>query len=74
MNYTYRDEAQTAALKRLSATAYAVTDKPFLFTQRYSLSPDFEPSDMTAKLQVDTQGCMDNLYSLRMNQELQGRL
>jgi hypothetical protein len=62
VNYPYRSDAQEAALKRLPATAYAETDKPFLFTERYSLSPDFEPSDVTAKRQVDLQGCLDNQY------------
>ncbi len=62
MNYPYRTEAQQAALERLPATPYAEADRPFLFTQRYSLSPDYDPSDVVAKQQVDLHGCIDNQY------------
>jgi hypothetical protein len=44
-------------------------DMPFLFTQRYSLSPDYEPSDVTAKQQVDLHGSMDMQYSLKQWKE-----
>jgi hypothetical protein len=64
MNYPFRSNEQQAALERLPATAYAETDMPFLFTQRYSLSPDFENSDVVAKQQVDTQGALDMQYSM----------
>ena len=69
LNYPHRTEEQQAALKRLPATKYAEDDKPFLFTERYSLSPDYEPSDVTAKRQVDLQGAMDMQYSLKQWQE-----
>ena len=64
MNYPHRTDPQEAAIERLPATAYAEIDRPFLFTQRYSLSPDFENSDVIAKQQVDLHGTMDNLYWL----------
>jgi hypothetical protein len=64
MKYPYRTDAQEAALVRLPATKYSEDDMPFLSTQRYSLSPDYEPSDVIAKQQVDTQGAMDMQYSL----------
>ena len=71
MKYPQRDEAQEAALKRLPATAYAGEDMPFLFTQRYSLSPDYEPSDVVAKQQVDLHGCLDNQYWMQLWKEQQ---
>jgi hypothetical protein len=69
MKYPHKDDLDIAALNRLPSTQYAVEDKPFLFTQRYSLSPDFEPSDVTAKLRVDTQGAMDMQYWLSVWKE-----
>jgi hypothetical protein len=72
INYPYRNEAQTAALARLPATAYAEVDQPFLFTQRYSLSPDFEYSDVAAKQQVDLQGALDNQYWLHVWESRKG--
>ena len=69
LNYPHRSPEQEASLTRLPATKYSEDDKPFLFTQRYSLSPDYEPSDVTAKLQVDTQGAMDMQYSLKQWKE-----
>jgi hypothetical protein len=71
ISYPYRTEAQEAAVNRLPATAYAEIDRPFLFTQRYSLSPDFEPSDVVAKQQVDLHGSMDMLWSLEHWKEQQ---
>ena len=64
-NYPYRSEAQEAALARLPATKYSEDDMPFLFTERYSLSPDYENSDVLAKRQVDVQGALDMQYSLK---------
>ena len=63
-NYPYRSEAQEAALTRLPATKYSEDDMPFLFTERYSLSPDYENSDVLAKRQVDVQGNQDNQWWL----------
>ena len=65
MSYPYRSEAQEAALARLPATKYSEDDMPFLFTERYSLSPDYENSDVLAKRQVDVQGALDMQYSLK---------
>jgi hypothetical protein len=65
VNYPHRSEAQEAALARLPATKYSEDDMPFLSTQRYSLSPDYEPSDVVAKAQVDLQGALDLQYSLK---------
>ena len=65
MNYPFRSEAQEAALTRLPATKYSEDDMPFLFTERYSLSPDYDYSDVLAKRQVDLQGAMDMQYSLK---------
>ena len=64
-NYPHRTEAQEAALTRLPATKYSEDDMPFLFTERYSLSPDYEPSDVIAKRQVDTHAAMDMQYSMQ---------
>jgi hypothetical protein len=72
-SYPYRSDAQEAALKRLPATAYAECDMPFLFTQRYSLSPDFENSDVVAKAQIDLQGALDLQYSLKQWKETCGQ-
>ena len=64
MNYPFRTDEQQASLDRLPATKYSEDDTPFLATQRYSLSPDYEPSDVVAKQQVDTQGSLDMQYSM----------
>ena len=64
MNYPYPSEEDTKALERLLHSAYAEEDMPFLRTQRYCLSPDFETSDVTAKARVDLQGALDMQYSL----------
>ena len=69
MKYPYRTDAQQAALTRLPATKYSEDDMPFLATQRYSLSPDYEPSDVIAKQQVDLQGGLDMQYSLKQWQK-----
>jgi hypothetical protein len=69
MNYPFRTEEQQASLERLSATKYSEDDMPFLATQRYSLSPDYEPSDVIAKQQVDTQGAMDMQFSMKQWKE-----
>jgi len=69
MNYPFRTSEQEAALKRLPATKYSEDDKPFLSTQRYSLSPDYEPSDVIAKRQVDTHAAMDMQYSMQQWKE-----
>jgi hypothetical protein len=65
MNYPFRTDEQQASLDRLPATKYSEDDMPFLATQRYSLSPDYEPSDVVAKAQVDLQGALDLQYSLK---------
>jgi hypothetical protein len=62
MSYPYRTDAQQAALERLPATPYSKDDMPFLATQRYQLSPNYDPSDVVAKEQVDLHGCLDNQY------------
>lgn len=69
MKYPHKDALDEEALNRLPSTQYAVEDKPFLSTQRYSLSPDYESSDVTAKLRVDTQGAMDMQYWLSVWKE-----
>jgi hypothetical protein len=74
VNYPYRTPDQEAALSRLPATKYVEDDKPFLFTQRYSLSPDYEQSDVVAKLQVDLQGAMDMQYSMQQWKQSQESL
>ena len=68
-NYPHRTEAQEAALTRLPATKYSEDDMPFLFTERYSLSPDYEVSDVLAKRQVDVLGALDMQYSLKQWQK-----
>ena len=69
VSYPYRSDAQQAALTRLPATKYSEDDMPFLFTQRYSLSPDYENSDVVAKAQVDLQGALDMQASLKQWKE-----
>lgn len=69
MNYPHRDDVQQAALNRLPSTKYVEDDKPFLSTQRYSLSPDYEPSDVEGKRLVDTQAAMDMQYSMQQWKE-----
>ena len=71
MRYPYPTEEDVAALDRLPHTAYAEDDMPFLRTQRYSLSPDYEESDVTAKARVDMQGAMDMQYRLQHWQVLE---
>ena len=74
MKYPHKDDKDIAALNRLPSTLYATDDKPFLATQRYSLSPDYEFDDVMAKVRVDTQGCMDNMYWYEANKARQERL
>ena len=62
MKFPHKDEKDMAALKRLPSTAYAHEDRPYLFTQRYSLSPDFEASDVVAKARVDMQSAQENQW------------
>lgn len=69
MSFPHKDEQDLAALRRLASTAYAEDDMPFLRTQRYSLSPDYEPSDVTAKQRVDIQGALENQWWLEHNKE-----
>jgi hypothetical protein len=64
-----KDEKYEAALARLQISAYSKEDQPYLFTERYSLSSDFEKADVDAKVIVNTVGAADNLYSLRKWQE-----
>jgi hypothetical protein len=63
MNYIYRNDDEQAALEHLPHSPYAFDDKPFLSTQRYSMS-GFEPRDVQRKAMVDSQGAKDMLYSL----------
>ena len=69
MKYPFKDELDVAALERLPRTMYAEDDTPFLRTARYSLSPDFEPSDVIAKQRVDLQGAMEMQWSLQQWKE-----
>jgi hypothetical protein len=64
MNFPFPTDDDIQALERLSRSAYAEDDMPFLRTQRYCLSPDFETSDVIAKQRVDMQGAMEMQYSL----------
>ncbi len=64
MKFPYKDDKDLAALARLSQTAYAYDDRPYLSTQRYSLSPDFEQSDVIAKARVDLQSAAENQWHL----------
>jgi hypothetical protein len=69
MKYPSKDEKDIAALERLTGTAYAEDDMPFLSTNRYQLSPDYEPSDVTAKARVDTQSAMENAWWMQQWKE-----
>ena len=64
ISYPYPTDEVVNALERLPHTAYAEDDKPFLSTQRYQLSPNYDPSDVVAKDQVDLQGSLDMQYSM----------
>ena len=64
MNFPFPTDDDIQALERLSRSAYAEDDMPFLRTQRYCLSPDFETSDVLAKQRVDMQGAMEMQHSL----------
>jgi hypothetical protein len=57
--YPYRDEQQQAALEHLAHGPYASDDKPYLSTQRYSLS-GYEPHNIADKQAVDAQGVIEN--------------
>jgi hypothetical protein len=62
VNYPYRSTEQQSDLERLPDTQFYSDDKPFLKTERYSLSPDYEPSDINCKRNVDAQSAQDNQY------------
>ncbi len=64
MKFPFKDEKDVAALERLPRTAYAYDDRPYLSTQRYSLSPDYEQSDVAAKARVDLQSAQENQWHL----------
>ena len=61
MTYPYRTDEQQAALDHLPHGPYAFADKPYLSTERYSLS-GFEPRDIKNKRMVDEQGIQENTY------------
>ena len=65
--YPYRTEEEQAAFERLPSTQYAVDDTPYLHTERYTLSPDYEAADVIAKRLVDMQGAQDNLHRFISN-------
>ena len=69
MNFPYPTDEDVAALDRLPHTMYAEDDMPFLRTQRYSLSPDYEVSDVLAKARVDMQGSMEMQWQLEQWQK-----
>jgi hypothetical protein len=61
MNFPYRSDEQQAALDHVPHGPYAFSDKPYLSTERYSLS-GFELRDIEAKKLVDAQGIQDNIW------------
>jgi hypothetical protein len=72
MTFPFPTDDDIQALERLPRSAYAEDDMPFLRTQRYCLSPDYEPTDVLAKQRVDMQGAMEMQYSLEQWQKQQG--
>lgn len=62
MRYPLRDDRQQQALEALPSSPYGTIDKPFLFTQRYSVTGGFEPYQLQDKELVDDQGTQDNMY------------
>lgn len=64
MKFPFKDDKDIAALERLPHTAFAYDDRPYLSTQRYSLSPDYEISDVVAKARVDLQSAQENQWYL----------
>lgn len=69
MNYPLRSDDITTALERLPETHFSQDDKPFLSIARYSISPDYEPSDIDAKRRVDSHGTMDAMYWYAANRQ-----
>ena len=69
MKYPFKDELDVAALERLPRSAYAEDDMPFLRTERYSLSPEYEGSDVIAKKRVDMQGALEMQWWLNFWKE-----
>lgn len=63
MNYPYRNEDEQQALEHLPHSPYAFDDKPYLNTQRYSMS-GYEIREVERKSLVDAQGAKDMQYSL----------
>jgi len=63
MNYPYRTDDEQAALNHLAHSPFAFDDKPYLTTQRYSMS-GYEPRDVQRKALVDAQGAAENLWWL----------
>jgi len=68
MEYPHRTDDEQAALEHLPNSPYAFDDRPYLNTQRYSMS-GYEPRDVMRKALVDAQGAMENLWWLEHNKE-----
>lgn len=62
MKYTFRTDTQQRALESLPDSQFISVDKPFLYTQRYSITGGFEPFQLEDKEMVDEQGTQDNQY------------
>jgi hypothetical protein len=60
--YPYRDAVTQATLEHMPHSPYDLEDKPFLSTQRYSVSANFDPQLVADKAALDAQGAADNLY------------
>lgn len=69
MKYPFRNPAEESALERIPQTPYSVEDMPFLKTNRYSLSSDFEAHDVLSKEILDRHGVKDNLWWYNFNKE-----
>ena len=71
MNYPYRTAQDEKDLERVQHSHYAHDDQPFISTQRFSLSPDYDFEEVIAKTRVDLHGAMDMQYSLQQWKEKQ---
>lgn len=67
MLYPLRNDRQQQALNDLPSSSYATTDKPFLFTNRYSVTGGFEINNLDDKELVDDHGAQDNQYWYQRN-------
>ncbi len=62
--HPYRDDKTQETLEHMPHSPYAYDDKPYLSTQRYSVSASFDPKLVADKAALDSQGAAENLWWL----------